>query len=115
LRGHDVGVGKVAFTADGKTLITGGLDNVIKFWDVATGKEKQTLTGHAASVLTVSVTRDGKTLASGARNGVVRLWDLTTGAVRHEINAHPGSMCEGTAFSPDDNLLATTGSDSLVK
>jgi WD40 repeat protein len=35
LRGHIDGVTALAFAADGKTLISGGNDHLIKFWSVA--------------------------------------------------------------------------------
>ncbi len=36
IKGHGRGVSKVAFSRDGKLLASGGTDNTIKIWDVAT-------------------------------------------------------------------------------
>jgi len=38
-KGHTGFVLSVAFSPDGKTLASGGLDNTIKLWDVKPGKE----------------------------------------------------------------------------
>jgi WD40 repeat protein len=39
LVGHEKGVFAVAFTPDGKRLVSGGFDTVIKVWDAETGRE----------------------------------------------------------------------------
>src|SRR5262245_45534204 len=51
----------VAFTPDGKTLVSGGADRVIRVWDAVTGKEKGRLTGHKEEVRSLAVAVDGRT------------------------------------------------------
>src|SRR5262249_16669268 len=46
LRGHAQAVHRVAFSPDGRRLVTGGADEAVKLWDVATGLEVLTLRGH---------------------------------------------------------------------
>ena len=48
LQGHTESVMSVAFCADGKTLASASYDKTVKFWDVATGKERATLKGTEA-------------------------------------------------------------------
>src|SRR5260370_19156056 len=43
LTGHDESVRSVAFSADGKTVASGGLGNVVKLWDAQTGSLKRAL------------------------------------------------------------------------
>ena len=67
-------VSSVSFSPDGKTLASGSADGTIKLWDIATGKEVQTLFGHQHIVSSVSFSPDGKTLASGSEDQTIKLW-----------------------------------------
>jgi WD40 repeat protein len=44
LGGHKLDVDALAFTPDGRFLVTGGTDTLIKFWNVKTGQETRTFT-----------------------------------------------------------------------
>ena len=45
LHGHTGEVWTVAFSTDGKTLVSGSTDSTVKLWDVATSKVRTTLNG----------------------------------------------------------------------
>jgi WD40 repeat protein len=76
LKGHTNWVMSVAFSPDGKTLASASVDQTIKLWDVATGKEQATLKGHTEVVFSVAFSPDGKRLASGSKDGTIKLWDV---------------------------------------
>lgn len=84
LRGPSEGVWSLAFSSDGKYLVTGsqGTGNFgprqpeIKLWDVSTGKEILVLTGHTQDVKSVSLSPDSKLLASGSSDKTIKLWYL---------------------------------------
>ncbi len=64
----------LAFSPDSKTLAAaGGADNVVKLWDVTTGKELTILTEHTKQVWGVAFSSDGQTLVT-AGDDAVRLW-----------------------------------------
>src|SRR4029079_122520 len=47
-RGHSHGVWSVAFAPDGLTLASGGVDRLVRLWDIETGRLLRSLTRHTA-------------------------------------------------------------------
>jgi hypothetical protein len=67
---------------DGRTIVSGGFDKTIRFWETATGKERLLFSGHQAGVRSLVYAPDHRHLASGGSDGVVRLLDIV--ALIHE-------------------------------
>jgi WD40 repeat protein len=65
LEGHKGDVSSVVFSADGKTLASGGADGRVILWDVPSRSPIKALEGHKGDVSSVAFSADGKTLASG--------------------------------------------------
>ena len=103
------------FSEDGKTLISGSIDNSIRLWDVHTGELERLLDGHRDDVNSVVLSPDGKMLASGGDDGTVRFWNVRTGAmlaVFEEDSKFPEGI-NAVAFSPDGTTLASTTADQI--
>jgi WD40 repeat protein len=62
--GHNGTVGALAWTPDGKTLISSG-NNAIHYINVATGKVVRNVTVVGGMTRSMALSRDGKTLVSG--------------------------------------------------
>jgi WD40 repeat protein len=75
LKGHAAEVTSLAFSPDGKTLVSGDDKGTIKLWDVTGGKELASFTGHAGKVLCLAISADGKVLASGGQDKKIKLWN----------------------------------------
>lgn len=89
LSGHARGVLAVAFLPGGKKLVSGGLDQALRVWDVESGREERSLTNHTAAIMALAVRptpRDeegnDKTpamIATIGRDKTLRLWQPTVG------------------------------------
>jgi serine/threonine protein kinase/WD40 repeat protein len=66
-------VGALAFTADGRTLASGGVDRAVRLRDPETGQERAALAGHTDTVLLVAFRADRVLLTVG-REGFARIW-----------------------------------------
>jgi WD40 repeat protein len=109
----------------GKTLISGGYDGKLKWWDVdqqaplffmdrADFAEIRSVAAHKKWIRNLAVSPNGKIIASVADDMVCRLWDAATGKLQHELKGHKEktpnhfpSMLFGVAFSADGKYLAT--------
>ena len=104
----------VAFSADGKTLASGGTDKNIKLWDVAARKELATFEGHKASVMQVAFCLGEKGIASRSYDGTVKLWDTTTRKEMATLGGQSGKI-RCLAVSPDGTILACGSEDKRIK
>jgi WD40 repeat protein len=118
LRGHAGPVRCLAGSADGRRLVSGGQDQVVRVWDAGTGRELLTLRGHGQPVQGVAFSPDGRWIASasGQAGAVVpseiKLWDAHRGA---ELWTVPDTWgVEGVAFSPDGKRLAAATGQAVV-
>ena len=63
----------LAFTADGRTLASGGADRAVRLRDPETGQERAALAGHTDTVLLVAFRAD-RVLVTVGREGFARVW-----------------------------------------
>jgi RNA polymerase sigma factor (sigma-70 family) len=112
-KGHTYNITGLAFTPDGKHILSCAQDQTARLWDVATGAEVRQFKGHEAGVSCLALAPDGKTAATGSQDGTARLWDVATGAEKSSL-AHNASSVHGVAFSSDGKSLATAAEDGSV-
>jgi WD40 repeat protein len=107
--GRERAVLAVAFTPDGATLATAGMDETIRLWDLATTRIRSTLPCPGGAVDALAIAPGGKLMASLGSNENVTLWSMASGRVRAILAERPGGAVESLAFSPDGKTLAGGG------
>jgi WD40 repeat protein len=107
------------FSADGRSLLTGGTDRLLRLWELATGKERRRFAGHQIDIHSVALSPDGRLLASASgsfrdhRDDSVRLWDAATGKELRRFTGHR-NVVVSVAFAPDGKTLASASEDNTV-
>lgn len=103
------------FSSDGRMLIVGGgyYDNLIRFWDITTGKLLRVLTWHTDSVFELGVSPDGKRLVSGSADRTIKLWRIEDGSLIGSLLGYTGWVTS-VAFSPDDKFVISAGEDGVA-
>jgi len=108
------GVWDVAFSPDGRHIITGGEDSTIKVWDAQTGAETMTLRGHEDWIESMAFSPDGQRIVSGSGDGTIRLWNAQSGAELMTLQGHR-DWIRSVAFSPDGKQIASASNDRTIK
>ncbi len=108
LKGHEGAVFGIAFSSDGKKLISGGSfgDNTAIVWDAEHGTLLHKFQGHRAEIYAVAFSPDGERAVTGSFDETLRLWDVASGALLREMTGH-GDKVRSLAVSPKDGAIAS--------
>ena len=104
----------VAFSSDGKEVLSGGDDDNVKLWDRNSGKQIHSMLGHWDDVHCASFVPNSHFALSGSENGSIRLWDLDRGVEIRSFSGHTGSV-ESIACSKNRKLVVSAGKDLTIR
>lgn len=106
------GVLAVAFSADGKTIYAAGDDNLIRRFEVSSGKPAGVFKGHDGIV--VSLALRGDTLISSSLDKTVRFWDTKTMTLKRTLPTSQGD-CDTLAVTNAADFLAVGGTNNTIR
>ena len=101
-------VSSVAFSPDGKRIVSGSGDKTLKVWDADKGTETLSLKGHTNCVTSVAFSPDGKRIVSGSLDDTVKLWDADNGTEIRTLKDHKCKVL-GVSFSLDNKRIVSGG------
>ena len=102
----------MAFSPDGKQVVSGSFDKSLKVWNTETGTELSTLNAHSDFVRAVSWSACGKWLVSGGEDKKINIYDAQTFQVKRALTVD--SCVNSIAFSPDGDMIAAGCDDGTV-
>ncbi|KIN97133.1 hypothetical protein M404DRAFT_37720, partial [Pisolithus tinctorius Marx 270] len=116
LQGHASEVQSVAFSPDGKRIVSGSRDKTVRVWDVEGGVQiGNPLEGHSDGVYSVAFSPDGKRIVSGSEDNTGRVWDVEGGVqIGSPLEGHTDPVYS-VAFSPEGKRIVSGSGDNTVR
>lgn len=110
---EDNWIDNACFNKNATLVFSGGHDNLIKVWDVATGNMIYSMAGHEDWVYDISLSLDEKTVYSAGFDKVIKVWDLNSRKNTATLKGHSeGIVC--LDLSNDGKYLASGGTDKEI-
>ena len=107
LHGHTDMPESVAFSPNGRLLVSGGDEGTMRLWNVPERRQLWHVSIGSRPVRTVTFSPDGTRLVAADTDGTVSLWDLRTHTqLGNAINTHADELLT-LSFSPDGKEIAT--------
>ena len=112
--GHTDPVRSVAFSPDGRHIVSGSEDQTIRVWNAMTGETAAgPFTGHRDWVTSVAFSPNGRHIVSGSYDRTIRVWNAMTG----ETAAGPftGHTDPVRSVAPDGRHIVSGSDDQTIR
>jgi WD40 repeat protein len=102
------------FSPDGKKLVSGAADKIVRVTEIATSRQVNLLEGHTHHVTSVAFRSDGRVLASAGAEGTVVTWDMIIGERKKKIEGWSKEVTS-LQFIGATNQIITSAGDNRVR
>jgi hypothetical protein len=111
---HTQAVRSIAFSPDGKFLVTAGDDGLIQICDMDSRKLVRTMSAHRWTISSLSFLADGNILVSASWDGNIKFWQVDSGVEIDCIKTHEAEVL-GMAICQQRQLIVTASRDRTAK
>ncbi|MFT5523370.1 MAG: WD40 repeat protein/aspartate 1-decarboxylase, partial [Pirellulaceae bacterium] len=121
LTGHVGAATGIAFTTDGKRVVSCGVDKTVRLWNREDGKQLCRFVGHSAPIHSLALSGDGKKLVTAGDDKIVRVWDMPANDAQPAAQIQPTSALTHTvivrsvSITADGQVVATAGDDVFIR
>ena len=113
LKHNDV-IRDLAFSRDGRYIVSSSFDKTAKIWNVSFGKAHTVLKGHTKSVNTAVFSPDGRTIVTGSDDKTLKLWDARTGRLLSTLSGHTDRI-RCVEYTPDGRYILSGSNDKTIR
>jgi WD40 repeat protein len=115
LNGHSGAIESVAFSPNGRLLVTASDDETAAIWDAGTGRQLAELRGHNGIVHSAAFAADGKTIVTGGEDGTIRIWSTTADPVLVDLPRQNRQRLHDVAFDQSGERVVTASEDRTAR
>jgi len=107
--GHSMMVSVAAISPNGRLILSGSEDGVLKLWEVSTGREIQTFSGMKHSPTALAFAPNCRQIYVGFQNGSISKWDILSGKKEWSVLPERRPFRKYSLDFTYHNVLKTTG------
>ncbi len=108
--GHTESVNVIAYSHNGKYLLTGGNDNTIILWDFKSGMQVRSYLGHSKGLTCLAFAPNDSQFVSGSYDQTLKIWDTYTGRCMNTIDGY-GYAFTQVEVNKNGRFMAATNRD----
>lgn len=112
LSGHEGPISTLAFTPDGRTLISGSWDHTIRLWNVFDRSQSSEALNLTSDLLCVTVRPDSQQIAASTLDGQLTFWDLHTSVQQSTLDGRR-DVSGGRTLTSRRTAASTPGTKSF--
>ena len=113
--GHSEAIESLAFSADGKSLVSASDDETARIWEAGTGRPLAELRGHDGTVYSAVFAPAGKTVVTGGQDRTIRTWSTSSDPVRVELPRLDDQRLHDVAFDSTGERIVTASEDRTAR
>ena len=111
--GHESTVWSIAFSADGKRMLSCSHDRSVRLWDVENERLLTILYGHTSWVTAVNFLQQEKFAVSAGGDKTIRIWDLESGKCLNTVKGHTSTLHALVVSADQRTLISGDGSGTI--